>query len=29
MIPVIQGQTISPVTEAQLVELVNAVLAGM
>ena len=29
MIPVSQGQTISPVTEAQLVELANAVLAGM
>lgn len=29
MIPVSQGQTISPVTEAQLVKLANAVLAGM
>ena len=29
MIPVSQGQTINPVTEAQLVELANAVLAGM
>ena len=29
MIPVSQGQTIAPVTEAQLVKLANAVLAGM
>ena len=29
MIPVSQGQTIAPVTEAQLVKLANAILAGM